>query len=192
MTDVHSIHPAHTPGRRGRVWRWYLLPIVTAVGLFLWAALLIGGKLHAYNRLRQGYFPPSDYVMLFTGQGWARYGFPPALSPSAGEVILYAPAAAPSLLPSPDQYVEVRMVISPSEAQDLIASSAAIDAKLTKPNSSYSSIINMLNTVDDQNRTTPLPPAFRTFFLANPSGYNVGCVTINPTTGEVVYWIFES
>lgn len=36
------------------------------------------------------------------------------------------------------------------------------------------------------------PPGSTAYLLANPDGGNIAGVTVNPTTGEVIYWFFES
>ena len=94
------------------------------------------------------------------------------------------------MLPTPDQYVEVRFVLPHQEATALLA--AATAAATTVPNVSYSHMLSRLHTYDDRDPTTPVPSGVQHTILKNPSGSNVGGVSVNASTGEVVYWIFEN
>lgn len=140
---------------------------------------------------KQGYFRASKYPKLVQDGRWTRYGLPSSLPANARNTVIYAPASVPARLPSPDQYVEVRFILPPSDAQALAVTAAKVDAQLAKPSSSYGGFLNGLHTAHDANMSTPLPPSYKSFMLTNPSGMNVGGVTIDTTSGEVVYWIFE-
>ena len=174
---------------RRRVWRFAFIFLVVLVPL-----VYVGSMVFRLSEQMSGYFEASEYPGLFNQNGWARYGLPPTLPPNATDVVIYAPASALSLLPAPDQFVEVRYFVPTADAQALAAVAATTAAQLVAklapaqvPSWSLS-----LETADDRDRSTPLPASFKEYYLANPSGSNVGGVSINPTTGEVVYWIRES
>jgi hypothetical protein len=159
--------------------------------LLILGAIGIGSVL-AVRTLRSrfdAWFEAADYPALFAEGGWSRYGLPSTLPLAATNVAIYAPAAAPALLAAPDQYVEVRFMLPPAQAAALLTTSQLSAA--TVPNGSYASMLDSLSTPDDRDSSTPLPPGFQHIFLKNPSGMNVGGVSINPARGEMVYWIFE-
>ncbi len=175
--------------RRRRVWRLAFIFLAVLVPL-----VYVGRMAFRLSEQMSGYFEASEYPGLFSQNGWARYGLPPTLPPNATDVVIYAPASAPSFLPAPDQFVEVRYFVPTADAQALAAAAATTAAQLVAkigpaqvPSWSLS-----LETADDGVRSTPLPAEFKDYYLTNPSGSNVGGVSINPITGEVVYWIRES
>jgi hypothetical protein len=175
--------------RRRRVW------VCALIALPLLAPLVyVGRMIVRIDAEMSGYFEASQYPRLFGQNGWARYGLPPTLPANATNIVIYAPSSAPSLLPAPDQFVEVRFFLPPTDAQALAAVAATTASQLVAklapgqvPGWSLS-----LETADDANPSTPLPAELKDYYLANPSGSNVGGVSINPKTGEVVYWIRES
>lgn len=169
-----------------------ILLAVLLLGVVGLAVIGVGGVL-AWRTLSlrpYGWFGAADYPALVAQGGWSRYGLPLVLPPGATDVMIYAPASAPSMLPSPDQYVEVRFMLSPAAAATLLTS-ASLSAT-TVPYASYDFALSRLHTPDDRDPDTPVPAGFQHIILKNPSGMNVGGVSINPGTGEVVYWIFES
>lgn len=162
------------------------------IGLVLVIAAGITGAfvLRAVESWSDRSFEAADYPRLAALEGWWRYGFPAALPSDASNVVIYAPAAAPSILPAPDQYVEVCFVLPPAQAAALLDASRQ-NAPGSPAASEFSNLTSGLQTADDRASSTPLPAAFQHVLLRNPSGMNVGGVSINPDTGEVVYWIFE-
>lgn len=133
------------------------------------------------------WFEAAEYPQIFAGGGWARYGLPATLPANATDVIIYAPGSAPQFFPVLDQYVEVRFLLPPADAESFLAVSQAS----ALPGTSYSSMLSNLRTADDRDPYSQLPATFQHVILANPGGSNVGGVSVNPESGEVVYWIFE-
>jgi hypothetical protein len=165
----------------------YAAVLVFGVAAIMMVAALINWQAASY-RIGAS-FGATDYATLFQKGGWHRYGLPANLPTAATGVTIYAPAAAPSMLPSPDQYVEVRFFILPIDAAAL-ATSVRLKG-ISLPHMSFSSTLDTLRTADDGDFKTPLPPEFEHIMLSNPSGSNVGGISINAITGEVVYWVFE-
>lgn len=165
--------------------------VALTFGAGLTAVLAIGWmRLGATLR---GDFGPENYARLFTEYGWSRYGLPATLPANARDTRIHAPASAPSLLPWPDQYVEVRFMLPVGEAEALLASARATSAGVkvdTLP--SYDFMISSLRTAHDRNEQTALPETFESVIITNPSGANVGGVSVDLKSGEIVYWIFES
>lgn len=163
---------------RRRVWlAVMLLGAVGLGGIFACRALYL-----RFDAWLDPWFDAADYPSLLAEGGWHRYGFPTTLPSEASNVVIYAPDSAPSPLQSPDQHVEVRFILPPAQAIALLNS-------VGKP---IQGSIKVSEYVDHLHQLpTPLPPEFQHFLLKNPSGMNVGGVSVNPTTGEVVYWIIE-
>lgn len=78
------------------------------------------------------------------------------------------------------------MAISPAEAADIEKTLAPKAISFTDPETRSS-----LQSIDDMDSKTPLPAGFRTYkLIQSPSGDSAGA-TINPSTGEVVFWCFD-
>lgn len=163
--------------------------IVCGAGL---AAVVAIGWMRVSASIR-GDFGPEDYGRLFLESGWGQYGLPARLPASARDVRIHAPASAPSLMPSPDQYVEVRSVLPVAEAEALLEGARAAGAGIkvdTLP--SFDFMIARLRTAHDSDEHTSLPETLESVIITNPGGANVGGVSVDVQSGEVVYWIFES
>ncbi len=160
--------------------------------MLLLGVVVIGGTLavQVSSARFEGWFGAADYPALAANRGWGQYGLPSVLPPGASNVIIYAPGAGFNIMPVQDEYVEVRFVMPPADAAALLKT-AELSA-ITPPNVSYAILLDSLSTADDRDRQTPLPRGFRHTILKNPSSWNAGGVSINPETGEVVYWIFET
>ena len=158
--------------------------VVLAAIVGLWFAIWSAWT----SRLKPGYLEPQQYEEVRSFFGAFGAFLPPAIPPHAKGIRIFSPGYG-DRMPQPDHNLEVRFVVSPSEA-------AAIEADAAKRsilvNFTYESLLQNLRTADDENGSTALPPGFNSFLLVNPSGTNIGGVTVNSTTGEVIYWIFES
>lgn len=159
-----------------------LLFWVTVSGHFLWEVV----------RRDNGILVASDYPELVRTMGTRLAFFPRTLPPEATGIRIIGNGVF-SIFPAPDAYVEVRYILSVEEAQKLQqrAASAAIPSN-SPGQPGCDGIAERLRTVDDQDSSTPLPPGFSTYLLARPGGgQNIGGVSINASTGEVVYWLIE-
>lgn len=118
---------------------------------------------------------------------------PPALTPSMKGVRFITHGF--EAIHGPDGYVELRFILPAAEAAALeAASTTSATALAATPGApaleSYASMIDSLQTADDENPNTALPKGFRSFILFH-SNSNVGGVTINAASGEVIYWRFD-
>jgi hypothetical protein len=162
--------------------------VVVAVVLLLGAGA-VGAKLRS---LPPNYYRPSEYEELRkTMRAELAAGLPANIPASVTGVRVYAQGPH-ERLPAPDWNMELRYITTPAAAAQLVAASKAVDASLkSSVTFGWSGVPDGLQTADDQEATTPLPPGFQSFLLANPDGINITGVTINAATGEVIYWIRE-
>lgn len=145
-----------------------------------------------WKRRWDGFFDAADYAWLLTQHDPRMIAHMPGSVPAAAtDVRLYSPVY--TVLPAPDHMMEARWVLPAAQAAVLLQQTAAMAAPVEqKANFGWGHITDGLLTADDQNAQTPLPQGFKSFLLANPSGYNIAGVSINSQTGEVIYWFFES
>jgi hypothetical protein len=154
------------------------------------ALVLVAVLSTLFFRRKPGYVAADRYAELRAHFGARASFFPAAIPQDATGVRIFAPGYG-DRLPGPDEKIEVRMVIPPARASQVEAD-AIQRVVVMDPAVGYESILEHLHTADDDEWDTALPAGFRSYLLSNPSGMNIGGITINATSGEVIYWIFES
>jgi hypothetical protein len=116
---------------------------------------------------------------------------PATLPAGATGVRIYAPGALGSLMSMPDKRVEVRMVLTPAAAAAIAASATARGHTYPTNDPKWNEVPDYLRTAHDQDFSTPLPAGFISFTNGRLKESFVGGITVNPTTGEVIYWSID-
>lgn len=163
-----------------------------AIGLTA-AAGYAGFFVFEASRLMGGDVRARDYPKVIASYPIGLAHFPRQIPADARDVRIAADGPF-TPIPAPDWHVEARFITSPDAAQQILeqARKAAISPDLSFNQMSFASIPDQLQTADDADSATPLPPGYQSFILANPhGGGNVGGVTVSVQRGEVIYWLFE-
>lgn len=135
-------------------------------------------------RQANGEFVAEEYGWVRETMGQSRVAHMPAAVPAgAREVRIFAPGAAWAIMPMPDHMMEVRMLVSPSEAAQIAASAKA---RFGEPKADFG---RLLRTVPQY----PLPTSFVTYsaVLSSDGKPSEIGISVDAVTGEVVYWYFD-
>jgi len=162
----------------------FRLALVVFVLVILFIATTIAVAVYR-DRQSQGILSAADYPTVRMAFPSHTAHMPAEIPLGAADVRVYAPGAFGSLLPAPDHYVELRMVLPTIDGDSLsklFMASPPIDE-------SMDAITEGLVTADDGDRSTPLPQGFQTF--VRKSGGIYQGVTFHPQTGEIIYWAFD-
>jgi hypothetical protein len=141
-----------------------------------------------WRREWNGRFGAADYSWIRSALPDLVAHMPRSIPSDARNVRIYAPTVR-SFFPAPDHMIELRFIV-PSVTAAAIQQAAA--AKQITATFGWQHLQTTLSTAEDEDPSTPLGPGFVSYLLVNPSGSNIGGVTVNVTTGEVIYWFFES
>lgn len=155
--------------------------------IFGWIAIGIGFAVYRDHR-SQGILGAGDYPAVREAMLSRMQHMPATLPAGATGVRIYAPGALGSLMPMPDRFVEVRMVLNPAAAAAIAASSTARGHTYPIADPKWDGIADSLRTAHDLDSTTPLPAGFVSFTNGRLRESFVGGITVNPATGEVIYW----
>jgi hypothetical protein len=172
---------------------------VCFIGLFFkrrWPAILglvIGLSVCGYivmenNRLASGHLKPSDYPQLLQLTSGGTTHFPRTIPDIATDIqIVAAGLYGFSSWMAQDYYICLRYILPLDAAEQVRAqaeeSAITPDAKTTDTKQTDRG--NMFITEFGNN-----PADFKSYLLATPNGgINAGGVSINTTTGEVIYWV---
>jgi hypothetical protein len=164
------------------------------IGCIAVAALVLIADTYVFTpmlRRSEGWFEAAEYPQLAAQSGWKKYGLPAALPSGSSRVAIFAPASAPSFLPAPDQYVEVRFFLPLPQAAALLATEQAGAAAIPAQVSSAYGPPNFVVPVSGDDAQDGTPPSFTHLILRNPGGMNIGALSVDTTTGQVIYWIRE-
>jgi len=157
--------------------------ITVAAFAALIVAIVVGYEL---SRKYFGIFRAGDYPDILRRLGGRARHFPRSIPHEASGVRIVAVGAYDILLRTPDHHAEVRFLLPLSMAEEVRRYSEAHAVV-----AGYEFGPRDLWTLDPGDRASPSPD-YVTYPLVNFGGMNTGGVTINTTTGEVVYWLFES
>lgn len=172
---------------RFSLFRLVLVAFVLIIG---WIGIAFGLAVyrdrHTFSILGAADYPEVRDAMLSMMEH-----MPATLPAGATGVRIYAPGALGSLMPIPDKRVEVRMVLTPAAAAALAASATARGHTYPTNDARWDGVPEGLRTADDQDFETPLPPVFVSFTNGRLHERFVGGITVNPATGEVIYWAVD-
>lgn len=161
----------------------FCIPIVAV-------ACVLGGVVFVVGRVA---FPPrrdatiADYPVILAIKQERLAHFPRAIPAEAKGVRFIAEGFFESF-PVPDKYVELRFVLPPAAIEALCESTRRMASRA----STDDAVANRLRTADDQDRTTPVPAGFTTHSFNDENSMPERTVSINPSTGEVVYRLYET
>lgn len=128
---------------------------------------------------------PDEYASLRSSIRTELTAHFPAMIPAhaTGVRIFYPVGGFP---PPQDRYLELRLMLPPSEALFIADRMKAAAQSIVDPETNSS-----LLSIDDMNMSTPLTAGFQRFVLISTVSGDTAGATINTTTGEVVYWCMD-
>ena len=170
--------------------------IAAALLVAIASLLFVADHFYTHWERERDFYSAKDYPALRAACNQSIVShFPASIPANATKVRIYAVGPNQRVLRVPDWMMEVRYFVPPTAAQAVEDSASTISKALaTKPGSNQTAIgyvPDRLHTLDDSGDSTPIPAGFNSYIVANPGGSNVGGVTINAQTGEVIYWFFE-
>ncbi|MBX3390678.1 MAG: hypothetical protein KF691_14620 [Phycisphaeraceae bacterium] len=171
--------------------------VVCLIGLFFkprWPAILglvlglVGGSYFVMenSRLNSGHLRISEYPQMLQLASGGTTHFPRAIPANATDVRITA-LGPYGWLPAPDFCIDLRYYLPPADAEKVRAqaetNAIAADPKThgTDPGAHANQFIL---------KHGGHPAGFKSYLLVIPNGgMNAGGVSVNTTTGEVIYWV---
>ena len=152
--------------------------------------LVVGLSVAAYfvaetNRLGRGELRPSEYPQMLQLASGGTTHFPRAIPANATDIRITAHGPY-GWFPAQDFMIDVRYILPPAAAEQVRAQAEK------------ASIIPDPKTHDAERSADQFirkhggnPADFKSYLLVIPNGgRNAGGVSVNTTTGEVIYWVF--
>jgi hypothetical protein len=178
--------------KSSELFRFSVLRLVLVILVVFIAWLAIAIWLAVYRDRRSlSTLGAADYPQVRDAMHSLMAHMPATLPAGATSVRIYAPGALGTLMPIPDQRVEVRMVLTPAAAAAIAASATTRGHTYPTNDPKWDGVPEGLRTADDQDFDTPMPSGFVSFTNGRLHDRFVGGITVNPTTGEVIYWAVD-
>lgn len=171
--------------------------VVCFAGLFFrprWPAIagllvsLIGGGYFVIDtdRLGRGDLRPSEYPQMLQLASGGTTHFPRTIPANATDVRITA-LGPYGWFPAPDFCIDLRYILPLADAEIVRAQAEKVaitpDPKVHGTNPAPGASMFIKKNDGD-------PAAFKSYLLVTPNGgMNVGGVSVNTTTGEVIYWV---
>lgn len=162
--------------RRAAITGTVAIGIATAITVYEVVRFRFEGRLRA-----------SEYPLLLQAKRGYLDHFPKNIPAEATGIRIRASGVFMPI-PTLDDFIELRFVLPPASAaaleQELADTAMGVDSANTD--------CYLLRTIATGASRPPFLPGFKTYRFCPPNSVNLLMVTINATTGEVVYWRFES
>jgi hypothetical protein len=153
------------------------LTVFLIVVAFVAVSFTLGGS--------QQWHQPTDYGALRSSvRAELVAHFPASIPLHATGVRIFCPSGG--FPPTPDRTLELRILLPPADTVAVAKDMTSRPLAIIDPESKSS-----LQSIDDMKPSTPLPAGFQRIVLFRSATGDSAGVTINVTTGEIVYWCFD-